>query len=370
MYMSGDFIDGQPLRLPGVEDGDLGELEAVIDLISTHGDVDESLFAPASSLEPMSSLALGPYSLTRTEQQVPDWSERYLAARGEYIERVPEVLDEALHGEQRVDSRNAPLLTMQPVIDGSAIPSDELAQFLQKRVGLGPLWEDDIIVLAGHLPRRERAILLHSLADDGVISPGMRDSIKRGAKRTSNRLNGSDDVPDITDSKRAFDQVVQAALEDDGVHEFAADLYGPKAFLKRESPGRLAMVRRLEAENFAAWMMAYEAEDTWRKLGFEHIPIEPILDFRLEATRRLLVDVRTILLRSMDYTQAVNELDEAALASINHQRRQIKEGLDRLGIRHGHLHGDNLQVVGASDDPRLFVIDFDMALIERPSTNE
>ncbi|MBU0470751.1 MAG: hypothetical protein KKA62_03995 [Nanoarchaeota archaeon] len=126
-----------------------------------------------------------------------------------------------------------------------------------------------------------------------------------------------------------------------------------------------AIIRIISDQAFQGWKKAFEAEKVWGDLGFDYVPIEPILKIggklRAFKTKEGLWRVSTKVLgptlknfmRSGGY-----ETHEELLL----MQEKIIDGLNKLKISHGHLHGNNFCIEFHEGKIRLYAIDFDQAV--------
>lgn len=128
------------------------------------------------------------------------------------------------------------------------------------------------------------------------------------------------------------------------------------------------IIRHIAPIPYLYWRRAYEATDVWQRLGFSHVPVEPIAGVRSNA-RAQTVDVFTRVLRGPS-VGLWEEMVSLHYSSVRAEMEKIEKGLELLGIHHGHPHDDNFVVVFARDDngnadlrrvPQVYLIDFDRA---------
>ena len=117
---------------------------------------------------------------------------------------------------------------------------------------------------------------------------------------------------------------------------------------------------------FQSWKKAFEAEDFWKSLGFDYIPVEPILHkngkLRAYKTKKGLWRVSTkVLGPSLAAVINTHEYKKYRLR-LELMKARIISGLRKLNIKHGHLHDGNFCVEFHQGKIRLYVIDFDEAL--------
>ena len=120
---------------------------------------------------------------------------------------------------------------------------------------------------------------------------------------------------------------------------------------------------------FLSQMKAFEAHDTWKRLGFNHIPIETVYRFRKDKNNRKISffakvydDVLTNLISTDLYILHFN--------SIKEQKDKILEGLKELGISHNDFEYKNICIswqrsaggkIDLTKPPLLYLIDWDLA---------
>ena len=127
-----------------------------------------------------------------------------------------------------------------------------------------------------------------------------------------------------------------------------------------------AIIRIISDKAFQGWKKAFEAKSVWKGLGFDYVPIEPILTtggkLRAFKTKEGMWRVSTKVLglslhrfmASQEYPQYKQEL---AVMEAN-----IEKGLNTLKIKHGHLHKSNFCIEMHEGKIRLYAIDFDQAV--------
>jgi len=154
------------------------------------------------------------------------------------------------------------------------------------------------------------------------------------------------------------------------------DKTGSETTLLDKSPGHSdtslrerVIIRHIPLHVYETWKQAYEAVDVWMKLGFSYVPVEPIVSVRASKQAEL-VDVFTRVIKG----PSVATWEQRTLLyvqEIHKQMDKIKEGLEQLGIRHGHTYTGNFLVMfernaeGEPDltkPPRVYLIDFDEAV--------
>ncbi len=128
------------------------------------------------------------------------------------------------------------------------------------------------------------------------------------------------------------------------------------------------IIRHIDPAHFLSWKELYEDSVFWRDHGFDYVPIEPIVSYRLEEKEgRVAVFSGVLDLNLAQWTSVSNlfqkELDE--------QRQKILRALRDRGFRHGHDHRRNFCLRFMRDEngkprldvsPRLYMIDFDQSV--------
>jgi hypothetical protein len=133
-----------------------------------------------------------------------------------------------------------------------------------------------------------------------------------------------------------------------------------------------ASVRIINYPSFLAWLKAATAIDTWQEeLGFDYIPIEPILDFN-SSNNTIKVAITTANLRGASLYKSIHLYDSRIQQQIQGNKALLIDILKyKLSIIHGHIHDNNFVLVPQLDSdnqpdpskmPRIYVIDFDMAM--------
>ncbi len=136
-----------------------------------------------------------------------------------------------------------------------------------------------------------------------------------------------------------------------------------------------ASVRHVDIDTAHTWANAYLAASAWKEAGFDYIPVEPIIGISSDGSE--IVDVVTVNLRGRAYYHSDVLLSLYSPEIANHIKQihdSIVDTLNDLGLAHGHLHEGNFVIVPETDAqgnidfdvcPRVYVIDFDRAQIQR-----
>ncbi|RMD51003.1 hypothetical protein D6827_03045, partial [Candidatus Parcubacteria bacterium] len=127
-----------------------------------------------------------------------------------------------------------------------------------------------------------------------------------------------------------------------------------------------AIIRQFHFAHFNLWRRAYEAAGLWKELGFDYIPIEPIIKARWKNDLTVNVFTRVIPGPSAQNWLAVSNLHEEYIRAT---AERIDQGLDKLGFYHSHDHFGNFVLLFPKKNdrpdifqkPRLYMIDFDAA---------
>jgi hypothetical protein len=125
--------------------------------------------------------------------------------------------------------------------------------------------------------------------------------------------------------------------------------------------------RHITPTAFLSWQEVYEDHEMWKKAGFDYVPIEPIVSFRMD--KEGLVDVASGVL-DLSLNSWIGMSGDFSRELIK-QKEKIKNILTEAGIKHGHPHGDNFCLrffrkengdVNFNKMPRIYLIDFDRAV--------
>ncbi len=142
------------------------------------------------------------------------------------------------------------------------------------------------------------AIELSQGVDDANIQRTIADVLKKHFIQSN--VNGSKTSIQrtITDVlKKHFIQSNVNGSKTSNKKYFGSSEVGDKHFValvEEEFSGERVVTRIVSLENFLAWKRAFESYQNWSEVGFDYIPVEPILHFELR--RDLTVRVYTIIL--------------------------------------------------------------------------
>jgi hypothetical protein len=133
------------------------------------------------------------------------------------------------------------------------------------------------------------------------------------------------------------------------------------------------IVKYMPEDKFLFWKMAFEFEG-WKRVGFSHIPIEPILRYhkgsregelrvrRVEKEGQVNYIIFTGVLPGMSVsTYYLKNRDDEIKFEINRQINAIIAVMGYLNIEHGDLHEGNFVVVESKEGLQVYLIDFDDA---------
>ncbi|MDO8482490.1 MAG: hypothetical protein Q7S86_01565, partial [bacterium] len=127
------------------------------------------------------------------------------------------------------------------------------------------------------------------------------------------------------------------------------------------------IIRHIEPISFVAWQRLFEDHEMWESVGFDYVPIEPIQSFKFN--KEGVVDVFSgVLDLSLETWQ---NMTDDFVADLHTDQEKIIEVLDKNNIDHGHPSTANFCLRFFRDEegnvdfktkPRLYLIDFDMAI--------
>lgn len=127
--------------------------------------------------------------------------------------------------------------------------------------------------------------------------------------------------------------------------------------------------RTIPLYDYLTWKKAYEASDVWKSLGFDYVPIEPIVSVH-ESNKLMQADVYARVLRGPSADTWLSESQGLYSEHIEDSFKKIEAGLTKLDVHHWHLRENNLVLVFERDEegnpdlkkpPRVYAIDFDDA---------
>lgn len=153
------------------------------------------------------------------------------------------------------------------------------------------------------------------------------------------------------------DEFARAEFEKDGSE---TTLVGGDLYQK-------SIIRHIKPEAFQAWQKLYEDHELWKINGFDYVPIEPIISFRLEKKGTVAVFSGVLDINFEAWKNITSKFVEELTA----QREKILAVLANQSLIHGHHHDGNFCLRFFRDDngridmekvPRLYLIDFDQAV--------
>ena len=100
-----------------------------------------------------------------------------------------------------------------------------------------------------------------------------------------------------------------------------------------------AMIRHIPPSALSSWRTAYESSHMWQELGFHYVPIEPIVDTKPLKKDELFVDVASRVLMGPSVADWLEKYGLFEM-EIRNLMKLILEGLNRLGVVHGHPHDE------------------------------
>jgi hypothetical protein len=147
-----------------------------------------------------------------------------------------------------------------------------------------------------------------------------------------------------------------------------------------------SIIRHIEPEAFLMWQKAYENVAVWKSMGYEYVPIEPIIHYTLDAEKKL-VDVHSgVLDISLGawFSMVGSPVGETSVerdtqtfeqrsfyTELCDDLRKLIDCVRKLGITHGHdyhynnfclrFYRDEKGNVDITKKPRVYMIDFDRA---------
>jgi thiamine kinase-like enzyme len=139
-----------------------------------------------------------------------------------------------------------------------------------------------------------------------------------------------------------------------------------------------AIVREINSSSLNRWLSALNAKELWKSLGFDYVPIEPILEKKVNGkkvkriysimkrgTNGILTGQKRVFAGIINGVILAYFLENPKNArfvlQLERDKKTIESGLIQLGINHGHLHYGNYLVEMHNGKPRIYLIDFDKA---------
>lgn len=133
------------------------------------------------------------------------------------------------------------------------------------------------------------------------------------------------------------------------------------------------IIRHITPESFLAWKKAFDNYNMWKNEGFDYVPVEPIVKFRLNKEVDNTVDVFSGVLDCSFFDFLEKGISPQFLSDLEKEKEKIKDVLNKNKIIHGHTHDHNFCLkffrdssgnIDFSKKPRIYIIDFDRAYIE------
>ncbi len=176
----------------------------------------------------------------------------------------------------------------------------------------------------------------------------------------------------IMESKELTNELVKSVIYDRNL--ITEDEFKRQSFDKTGSETTLlggelknkAIIRHIKPKAFLAWQKAYEDSELWQKNGFNYVPIEPILSYKVN--KEGLVDVYSGVL-DLDFDRW-NRVAYKFCKELERKIESIFNILVNKDILHGHAHKSNFCLkffrdsegnVDLKKEPRVYMIDFDQA---------
>jgi HEAT repeat protein len=129
------------------------------------------------------------------------------------------------------------------------------------------------------------------------------------------------------------------------------------------------IMREIDPESFVAWQKAYEQHEVWKSMGFEYVPIEPIVGFGITNDKNIQVYSGVLDLNCNKWFEfTINK----HLSSLLNKISLISNVLKTMRISHGHINMGNFCLrfyrdsegrIDSTREPRIYLIDFDAARI-------
>src|SRR3989344_1542658 len=167
------------------------------------------------------------------------------------------------------------------------------------------------------------------------------------------------------------DKLIEPSLYDEGKW----DRLSRKPFAKTGSEITLiggglkdkVIVRHLDPDAFLSWKSLYENYKLWQRNGFDYVPVEPIVSYRLEKNGQVAVFSGVLDLSMAQW----EKMSQQFKRELRETKNEIEAVLAKQNIRHGHSHRGNFCLRFWRDEkghpdmnrtPHLYLIDFDQAV--------
>lgn len=320
---------------------------------------DESLYDCNAGMPRIEAGRLEAYALGgNPTSEVADWTKRYHSAHEHFLHAMSGLVQQVIEREEMPDAQVCNIVTAAAYFNPHPLSQARILGIIERCVEAKQFaWAETVLRLGGFLSLENKRELAKDLP---TLQHGSWQLMLEKLGKVSNAIQKPGDKLQDEPASAYVKDVMDKAIENNSTETYDT-MFGPKIYF-RGTDGELAMLRYVDVEEFAAWKKAYEAEAVWRERGFKHIPIEPILDYRTNP-RTGGTHIRTVFLNGVDYASAERSLHGKAKHRLQQQRFEIKRGLDSLGINHGHMHPDNILAVEVDGEYRLYLIDFDKAIM-------
>ncbi len=145
-------------------------------------------------------------------------------------------------------------------------------------------------------------------------------------------------------------------------------LLGEIPGIKERSLRERLIIRHIPFDKFNKWLLAYQNVDTWRRAGFDYIPIEPIVYANWDnSDNPLMIRVYSRVIPGPTYDWWMAHTDNFK-QEIEEKIKSIINTLKKLHLSHTHEHTKNFVLLFPRDAknqpdytkiPRVYMIDFD-----------
>ena len=261
------------------------------------------------------------------------------------------------------------------------LPESERSDYIKKCLSDGNDEKNSIrleaIKLIINLPESERSDYIKKcLSDDDYFV--RLETIKLITHLSeSERLEYINSYPEYFEElKDIFSQTPLYKEQPDKFFKSTFNKTGSKTTLLDSVPGQpentlrdKVIIRNIDLSTYEAWKKAYEACNFWKEKGFDYVPVEPIVKVNPSKEGMFKVDIVTRVLKGLSFSSLMSK-SGMYVDYINDMGIKIIEGLNELGIKHGHAHQGNFVVVFPVSEtgkiqleklPRVYIIDFDEA---------
>src|SRR3989344_4983581 len=258
------------------------------------------------------------------------------------------------------------------------LPESERSDYIKKALN-----DDDYSVrleavkLIINLPESERSEYIKKCLNDENTFVRL-EAIKLIINLSeSERLEYINSYPEYFEElKDIFSQTPLYKEQPDKFFKSTFNKTGSKTTLLDSVPGQpentlrdKVIIRNIDLSTYEAWKKAYEACNFWKEKGFDYVPVEPIVKVNPSKEGMFKVDIVTRVLKGLSFSSLMSK-SGMYVDYINDMGIKIIEGLNELGIKHGHAHQGNFVVVFPVSEtgkiqleklPRVYIIDFDEA---------